>query len=1150
MTELQAQLLELLKEFDQICRENEVEYYLVGGTLIGAMRHKGFVPWDDDVDVYMTRDNWEKFYTRTQGKLPEHIVVDTQYDEKGTGSVISRYIDTRVANIFRYNITSSEKVGLPIDVILIDPIPDNAEAKEEYIQALSANAELTILSSLYSLRHGADTQFTKHWRMSRLFGMKNTVDHIERKSFRHKLEDSELYVSRIPGAPNFYPKEVFGKPKYLPFEDALFPVPTRPDGYLCVAYDDEWMYIPSRGASKSTHVVVTTMTTPAKHIINEFKRHIDEKALMKTYVKRKRLQTPLTDPKLEVTLEENRFIAAKVQLAYSKKLAKIELPELLKSKNYDELEEVFADYIAAQRSAKFIGNASIIGWLNWYRRCHPAFIDIGDEAFYAVLVLLMHKQKLALIGKFLNARKTLDRSLSDNVREMDGLYGAIKAANSAYSNDEDEQCRAILTEWLPRHPENPFLWKLDLKERVRQGLSGRALIEAAQAGLELFPEDPELLYFQGREYLTLEDDEQVLTSEEQLMDDSEPILTDDEQLLEEPQQPMTNRDRALAIFDGLIKNTNHGLVLLQIRDHLEVLLESDPYDETLLDLWLNVRKAQGEEDVPTVTEWLAQNCPQPEGPAEAEAEETTVGEPEVLQIHDEAVTAEQTETVAENLADQMSADVLTAAVERSPETDTMPELEAPQDIDGERAAEHSESDDVSMPEGEAEEALYELTPEELAAIEAARKEEEAAERKARLTPIQLKRFRLMAELANICKENRIKYSLWGKTLLQAARKGRYVDIHGDLTVAMTPTECRKFIQAVEQLKRPNRYLDMMSVNPMFPRFCVRYCASDTLDFSLKTSACGERFGIYITIEILRYPSRDKRENKLNLMLEQGWESLLEMRPATNEVYWGRQILRAMSFVYGRKKVAQWLFNRLMDGPKKVKKGRYYIKPFWKEPIFYPDNLFRNTQGVVFEYKRFSAMKLYDQYLKIAYGAKWKTRKFPMTAAPGATRLVDTSIKSKEYLRYLNKQGIDRIDYWRKWYDIGKKWAPTTTLSKEIEHYWDIMCLCGERYRLWEKYMPMREYLIELFNKNKVKELMQELTDYYNTAKEFSKKKLGVCFDKRTFELLEYCLMAQGKVEQARQFRSLVPKQDWKPLKELPQPVDTPLPEEQAAHKEG
>lgn len=60
MNSLQKKLYVMLNDFDEICKRNNITYYLAGGSALGAIRNNGYLPWDDDLDVYITRDNWEK----------------------------------------------------------------------------------------------------------------------------------------------------------------------------------------------------------------------------------------------------------------------------------------------------------------------------------------------------------------------------------------------------------------------------------------------------------------------------------------------------------------------------------------------------------------------------------------------------------------------------------------------------------------------------------------------------------------------------------------------------------------------------------------------------------------------------------------------------------------------------------------------------------------------------------------------------------------------------------------------------------------------------------------------------------------------------------------------------------------------------------
>ena len=109
--QVQKDLLELLKELDHFCITNNIKYSVIGGTLLGAIRHKGFIPWDDDLDIIFDRNNYEKLKNALPyGKL-----------KLSSNSKITLWID-RI--IFSERIDSSKQQAF-IDVFVLDNCPDN-----------------------------------------------------------------------------------------------------------------------------------------------------------------------------------------------------------------------------------------------------------------------------------------------------------------------------------------------------------------------------------------------------------------------------------------------------------------------------------------------------------------------------------------------------------------------------------------------------------------------------------------------------------------------------------------------------------------------------------------------------------------------------------------------------------------------------------------------------------------------------------------------------------------------------------------------------------------------------------------------------------------------------------------------------------------
>ena len=131
LTRVHQANLAILKEIDRICREEGIQYMLDAGTLIGAVRHKGFIPWDDDADVAFTRDNYTKFIRAAKKKLPAGM---TLLEPKDLRNGTAFYDFT--ARICYDNSSTHEDSGemqfyegklnhLWVDLFTIDELPEN-----------------------------------------------------------------------------------------------------------------------------------------------------------------------------------------------------------------------------------------------------------------------------------------------------------------------------------------------------------------------------------------------------------------------------------------------------------------------------------------------------------------------------------------------------------------------------------------------------------------------------------------------------------------------------------------------------------------------------------------------------------------------------------------------------------------------------------------------------------------------------------------------------------------------------------------------------------------------------------------------------------------------------------------------------------------
>ncbi len=125
--------LELVSEVDRVCRKNGIEYSLDGGTLLGAVRHKGFIPWDDDADIVMTRREYAKFYRACKKDLDDSKFFLQEYRTDRYyrwGFAKLRRKDTEFIRVGQEHL--KQKTGIFIDIFVVDNMPDNSMERNLY----------------------------------------------------------------------------------------------------------------------------------------------------------------------------------------------------------------------------------------------------------------------------------------------------------------------------------------------------------------------------------------------------------------------------------------------------------------------------------------------------------------------------------------------------------------------------------------------------------------------------------------------------------------------------------------------------------------------------------------------------------------------------------------------------------------------------------------------------------------------------------------------------------------------------------------------------------------------------------------------------------------------------------------------------------
>ncbi len=242
----QERMYEILVAFNGICQKHNLQYWLAYGTLLGAVRHKDFIPWDDDLDVIMPREDYEKFLSIAQEELPDNYFLQTPKTDKYYHNFFAKIRDRESTFI---DVWEKKRDVRYHQGIYIDIFPHNTISDSNLVKTLYRT--LAFVSKLMHNRH------------IRLMMPVKPVIFIM-NSFHKK--DGHIVVSggECMHYPDFVAREKIFPLKKIVFHKGEFPVPKDADTPLKLVFGKNYMELPPKEKQK-VHSVNILLDTPCRY---------------------------------------------------------------------------------------------------------------------------------------------------------------------------------------------------------------------------------------------------------------------------------------------------------------------------------------------------------------------------------------------------------------------------------------------------------------------------------------------------------------------------------------------------------------------------------------------------------------------------------------------------------------------------------------------------------------------------------------------------------------------------------------------------------------------------------------------------------------------------------------------------------------------
>ncbi len=264
LNETQQYILQVLREVIHVLDELEIPYYMQGGTMLGAIRHGGFIPWDDDVDLGIPRADYERLLTMVAERLPENLELHTYDDTTDHHYYFARIVDKRY-QIRRMGSLEERLENVWVDLFPLDGMPNGGAARLWHklrLLIVRLKYHLSCFEKVNIKRPGRPPverfiiKIATWTRVGKWFNTRKQLDKMDALLKKYPPESSDWLINFM-GQTSYkfnemFKKEVYGKKTTYKFEDFSLIGPEQYDAYLTSLYGD--YMTPPKESDRNAHV--------------------------------------------------------------------------------------------------------------------------------------------------------------------------------------------------------------------------------------------------------------------------------------------------------------------------------------------------------------------------------------------------------------------------------------------------------------------------------------------------------------------------------------------------------------------------------------------------------------------------------------------------------------------------------------------------------------------------------------------------------------------------------------------------------------------------------------------------------------------------------------------------------------------------------